>query len=477
MIKIYERGKTIVIDTQVGKEEKQCLLRRIGDSCTLDNNITISEVATDENFINDLPYTERKHLLLVDLKNSKEANFSLDLLCNKDEYYFVVERRCFNIHNLFVRYGEDELLEHNVVKDEIPFLLTKKFRTLQHKAYGDERLKAALTSKQIESLLNYSIEEKKNIDHILEHPNLRLINLFDSEDTSLNVKQFYIVVGKLKDDKSKTIGQEKSLFTSYGKLNLNKINLGELTEEQMKGYGKLTEVKGEKEDVNKGSIVVVVHGLGSSCIKGDEISYPKLISYLLPKFHVFMYDYLTINQPIDVSASIFAQAIKKLKGTYKNKDIIVVAHSMGGIVSRAAYVKYEAPITFLITAGTPHKGALLASAPQLASLALRVFSKKKMKRRDFVDSVRGRYQGLRDLGNRTNYIKKLNDTDNGTKRPYFFLAGNNWCFNDRIVSIRNAVPFKTENPENSIIDRWNHFNYFEKNIKSTFNSISKKIGM
>ncbi|MFE0341672.1 esterase/lipase family protein [Priestia megaterium] len=467
MLDLYQNKNTIVINTRVNQEEVNKDKLFVNDKTFDINNkpVSIYKRPVDGTFLEQLPYTAEKKLLLVDLQHSEGVDLSFNLLCEEDEYFFVVEELCFDLYNA-VDYIEEEGFE----KSQLPFLLSSKFQTLRHRLYKDGQLKAELTNKGINNLLSYTDEERKNIDHFLSLPFFRLKTLFKYDNnTPLSTRRFYIVIGKLEDGKKKSEKNSLKVHTfcnegPKGRIDNKLIPKG-------RAYGRLLPSDKNMDETNK-PIAIIVHGLGSSSHRanGEEL-YSKLIEYLTPNFHVFTYDYLTINQPIDISGKILAEEVKKIKNEYNKEEIIVIAHSMGGLVSRSALVRHDAPFNLLVMAGTPNKGSIFASLTRITSIAVSVSNWGKIKRRDFIDAFHWNLDGLRTLGENSDYIKKLNQDDQKNEKKYFYIAGKFICDTDGLVSIKNAIRIKDESRKNFIVKRYNHLNYFTKNIEENFTFI------
>lgn len=469
MIGILEKNKTISINTKIKEESNQISWDENESFYTTDKSVKISKVDYSSSFLGSLPYTSNISILLVELQNSNSIDFSFNFTCEKNEYYFAVDDLALKICDLVENF-KDEIFEDNQLLEEyLTLLFFNKIKVLKHRKKLRNKLQARLTSSSINRLITYTQQQRNHMSYLLAHNYIKLRNLLNYEgEVPLNTRKFYIVIGELESQSINQSPDEDEILTYKMTEQITDVLSNEML---ISGRGGSLERYPKESQLNNQPIVVVVHGLGSSCIRGDQVSYPKLLSYLQHNFQVYLYDYLTINQPIDISAKIFAEKLKELKKNHVNKEIIIVAHSMGGLVSRAAYIKYNAPIKQIITAGTPHKGAIKISASNLAALTISIFCSDKIKYRDFVDGVQGNYKGLKDLGKSSNYITNLNTEENWSDNPYYFIAGNAWILGDKVVSTRNAIPFRKKNPSNYKIDYWTHFNYFERNIVQTFESI------
>lgn len=107
-------------------------------------------------------------------------------------------------------------------------------------------------------------------------------------------------------------------------------------------------------------LVVFIHGWNVAAPTAKEMWQPMRLgveSMLSASgsevdYAVFLYDW---TQPIDSNGRLLATELSKLA---KQKPIVIVAHSMGGLVARSAIEDHWkfANIPFLVTIGTPHHG-------------------------------------------------------------------------------------------------------------------------
>lgn len=104
-----------------------------------------------------------------------------------------------------------------------------------------------------------------------------------------------------------------------------------------------------------GPPVIFVHGMGGRLEVWDS-----LLSRLTPEFksrhNVYAYQYNWQD-----SVMINGRVLRDSVAANNLIDPIIVAHSMGGLVSRA-YIASGGEITKLVTLGTPHLGSALANA-------------------------------------------------------------------------------------------------------------------
>lgn len=103
-----------------------------------------------------------------------------------------------------------------------------------------------------------------------------------------------------------------------------------------------------------GPPVIFVHGMGSKLSSWDSLL-AKLDDGFKSRHNVYCYQYNWQD-----SVMINGRKLKDFVSSYGLADPILIAHSMGGLVSRA-YVASGGQITKLITLGTPHLGSALAN--------------------------------------------------------------------------------------------------------------------
>jgi pimeloyl-ACP methyl ester carboxylesterase len=117
--------------------------------------------------------------------------------------------------------------------------------------------------------------------------------------------------------------------------------------------------------------VILVHGLGSSAGTWSKGKSPMISALSDGDVVVKTFDYESANERWVTegdTAKRFAKTIVCYSKLYGGKKIIIVAHSMGGLLTRTAlsWEAYGVPVAsrvgHIITIGTPHKGAGLADA-------------------------------------------------------------------------------------------------------------------
>ena len=105
-------------------------------------------------------------------------------------------------------------------------------------------------------------------------------------------------------------------------------------------------------------MVVLVHGIASASIS----MWP--LSWHLRKngFETECFGYPSCRQTIQFHGRRFAGFLEKLHQTQRCESINIVAHSLGGIVTRSAIADHGLPfINRIVTLATPHKGSATAA--------------------------------------------------------------------------------------------------------------------
>ncbi|MGB3261921.1 esterase/lipase family protein [Paenisporosarcina sp.] len=374
------------------------------------------------NFLSDMPHSINKQLFKVNVKsNNLEKSFRL--IGKKDEYFFAIQDRFLQLLDL------DEI-DRDV---ELFSRISPKIEVLKH-SEGNNAVEAKINRRQMNYLINNSLEDREIIS-----------NQVNSLSSMSSDKSFYIVLNKFRSEPSE-------------------LGLFRLIED---GDSFRKEKLFEKPLEHDKPIAIIVHGLVSSI----GASYFNLFNALRKDYDVYGFEYLTVNERVRDSGILLANEVNVLKKKYPKKEILIVAHSMGGLVSRSAYIEQKAPIDKIIMAGTPNSGSILVSVPMLARKCLILYGilnnlkgKNSIKSEDFWHLVRpGKLQGFNDLANNSGFISQLNSNDLiDANKKYFALAGKNLgLLNDGIVHTDNMVTInEIKIPHMS--SEWNHFTYFKQ---------------
>lgn len=117
-------------------------------------------------------------------------------------------------------------------------------------------------------------------------------------------------------------------------------------------------------------IVVLVGGLGSSTGRSAVLDVrTDLLGYAAGDVHQFSYrreghPYRPADTGGDIAAAgrLLAEQVARLRRAHPDAAVDIIGHSMGGLVARAAITGGVAGVAVVITLGTPHQGADLATA-------------------------------------------------------------------------------------------------------------------
>ncbi len=150
------------------------------------------------------------------------------------------------------------------------------------------------------------------------------------------------------DWKSSTGHSGTIIFTSVdSNTNIDALNLEGQTHSAVP-----SELAALKKDGGTGQLLVFVHGLMSHATVWDKIVDRLKAEGYFKKYEIWRLDYDT-RQPFEEIGLEFYDLMKE-KGLL-NRNPIIVAHSMGGLVSRE-FVTLAGGCEELITLGTPHVG-------------------------------------------------------------------------------------------------------------------------
>ncbi|PWN73297.1 esterase/lipase family protein [Bacillus paranthracis] len=437
---IHNNQNIITIDTtssQIAQfREKKVLL---------EGKVTIERVETSNEIISSMHHSENKLLLKVEIDRPiVDMDISFRLVCNNDNEYF------FAIQEFYLQLLEDKNVNHL----ELVNKLSPRIELLEHSEDGDVN-KAMLSKRNLNYLLSQSIEDRVKFQKYIETKelnHLKLKYLLTSEtDKSIN-RRFYIVLNRFKDRCARNESHGTGLLEFKG-------------DDKESRFSKVKELSELESGVSKKPIALIVHGLASRIGK----AYNNLGNYLTLKgYKVYGFDYFTVNERITDNGYLLANQIDNLRKISSDSEMLVVAHSMGGLVSRSAYIEHGARIDKLIMAGTPNSGSLLVSAPMVARICFIVggmLKKVPIKFSDLRHLVwTKRLQGFEDLSNKNNYITDLNSEDVlHYEKKYFALAGKFLGLpGDIIVHSENMISINGISMPH-VSNSWNHFTYFKGN--------------
>ncbi|MFA7010235.1 MAG: FISUMP domain-containing protein [Bacilli bacterium] len=199
----------------------------------------------------------------------------------------------------------------------------------------------------------------------------------------------------------------------------------------------------EPANINSSSkILIFVHGLTGDPTGWEE--YVKKIiqeSPTLSYTNIWTYGYHS-DKAIDIRGDDFKKLLDKyLKG--KNPTIHIVAHSMGGLVSRSMIERYGGAslVDKLITLGTPHLGSPAEPLRHIISSLVLIQG-------DIVGIVPfyKNTLGAKDLNPKSDFIKRMKELAKPPIPYYTIACKNNGAFddffdspNDGLVSVNSAI--------------------------------------
>ena len=405
---IYVEGSEIIINTQLLQVANS---RKEEPFLIDDQKVSIDQVELDSDFIKGIPYSTNKIIYQVIIENSKvNSDLSFQLVCGEDEYFFAVQ-------DDYLQLLDDKNTDN---------IFSPRIEILGH-SNKENDVAAKINKQQVDYLVHPPVSESF------------------TANANANRKSFYIVLNKFSSQPS-----ELGLFKLLpdGKSSFRKVKVSK----------ELEPVDNEKP------IAIIVHGLVSSI----NDSYFSLFEYLQKGHEVYGFEYLTVDEKISDSGALLASEIDQLKKKCPDKEILLVSHSMGGLLGRSAISKNGAAIDKLIMAGTPNRGSILISIPILARLCLVANGaigngRNSIKSEDFWSLMRlKKLRGFEDLANDSGFVTELNSNDIlDSNKKYFAITGKYLGLsNDILVDIDNMITIN-EIKMPHIFSSWNHFNYYE----------------
>ncbi|MBE7169108.1 MAG: caspase family protein [Williamsia sp.] len=237
------------------------------------------------------------------------------------------------------------------------------------------------------------------------------------------------LLGSIKIYFQKVIGQRLGFAYHYPRLAIARVIEGRVAYE--------SDMQKVKQQVAKAStILLFVHGIiGDTegmvkCVK-TELTRAKTLEQCFDL--VLGFDYENLNTEIEVTAGLLKQKLQEAGfGEQDGKKLTIVAHSMGGLVSRWMIEKLQGDklVDRLVMLGTPNNGSPWADVRDLADtlLTFAINGAAFLKPWMFVLSgigklVTGLQVTLKQMDAQTGIYTKLND---GTTVdiPYTLIAGN-----------------------------------------------------
>ncbi len=173
-------------------------------------------------------------------------------------------------------------------------------------------------------------------------------------------------------------------------------------------------------------VLLLVHGLMGGADTWN-VFLPKIVSETNPKYSEFWTFVYSSSWSIKSNAKLLAAELKRYA---KGAQIDIIAHSMGGLVSRSAIEQFDGAqyINKLITLGTPHKGSPLAALRYVVGAI--VCMKKPYELYYDLQVYNYSTQGVRDLNTNSKFIEEI-DGLNHFPVSYFTIAA---------IADHNAIP-------------------------------------
>lgn len=414
---ISEQDNTITINTLAVPPFETLQTRSY-----LNGRLSIEEVPLSGSKINNPPYSTSRVIYRIKANRSlgdgeiTEKDFTIRLICRNDEYFYSIQEEYLKMLD------EGKFEERDALGAVVP-----PMELLPHHVEGKTQ-SAKLTEGKMRRLLKRP--------QVLEQ----------MADWAGTDNSFYIVLNRLKE----TLVTENNDGAKF--MVFNEAGFQELPN------GEMPDLPGSEPH----KIAIIVHGLASRI--GE--AYNDLAQHLeRAGYHVFGFDYLTVNQPIADNARQLADYIKQLKKNYPKSELLVVAHSMGGLVARSAEVTHGAEIDQLIMAGTPNNGSILLSNQHLVrslflfASVLKIIPIKLEDYRQLV--ISNEWRGLADLTNKSAFIDDLNARDRlHYSKKYFSLVGKfQGLPHDLLVHNDNMTKINETNMPSIPLDK-HHFEYF-----------------
>lgn len=187
-------------------------------------------------------------------------------------------------------------------------------------------------------------------------------------------------------------------------------------------------------DPNRRS-VLLVHGLES----GPEAMQRLRAACEATGVQVLVFDYPN-DGPVSWSGEHLAVQLRRLSSLYPEFQVAIIAHSLGGLVARAALedpVRPIACVTDLVTLGTPHHGSRLAGMQDWLQL---VFESIPAKLRPSVTLSSGLGEAAVDLLPGSRFLTELNSRDRAAGVRYHIAKGSKgFLTEDQAVELRAEV--------------------------------------
>ncbi|KGX92482.1 hypothetical protein N781_16280 [Pontibacillus halophilus JSM 076056 = DSM 19796] len=385
------------------------------------SKIKVEEVPHKQGMLNKAKHCEQCALYRVEVTGAVPDTW-IDLYGKEDEFFFAIQEDFMNL----VELEQDSM--------KLFAEMEPKMELLAHRQEGKEQ-KTEVRRKHMEEMFRFKEREKEV---------LRTKQPQKKEPS----QSFYISKHRVK---KRSQHDDVGLF---------------LLKEQ---DGELVKLPIEEMPPSPNRVAVLVHGLAGTLTTEDHL---QLFQLLKNEFTVLGYEYYTIDDPIAISAKRFADQLKRATSSYDG-EVMVYAHSMGGLVSRSARAQYGAPIHQLMMAGTPNDGSIWAGIPMLTRtllMAAEFLHILDIKEKDLKDlTKRGALKGIKDLANESGFTNELNEVDPFTAhKPYFAFVGNYLNLSHDLIVHNNNMASINGIRMPHVQSGWNHFNYLEREEAAHF---------
>ena len=236
----------------------------------------------------------------------------------------------------------------------------------------------------------------------------------------------------------------RSLIKSF-RLFFVKIKTGKLTSDthQLRwvdyssGLPKRQEKDIAKKIKSAENILLLIHGIIGNTGGMMKFAQPVLGKASDGKYDLILtYDYENLSSPINTTANFLLSELKKHGVKENDRKITILAHSMGGLVTRSFVEQIQGNkfVKKVILAGTPHKGSVLAKIADdyvvkwlpLIGFGFRLF-KNPLSVKNILNLATGKYKAntLAQMtwDNEDQWLPALENA-NDPKVPYHLIAGN-----------------------------------------------------
>ena len=186
-------------------------------------------------------------------------------------------------------------------------------------------------------------------------------------------------------------------------------------------------------DPRSQSIVVLIHGFNST-----PESMSDLDSFLLDRQQPNVQFRYPNDGPLIESVQLLSRELRSLKDAYPQHTLVLVGHSMGGLVARGVVELPEysqTPVSRLIMVATPNHGSKWAQIPAPTEVleALAIETSTELRLTQFIDD--GLNEARTDLRPHSNFLRQLNACSRARNVDYTIIAGTAGVLTDHEYSV------------------------------------------